>query len=281
MSTDELQWCRQVLLELFKRGTGTREGRNLDLAAMNEAATPCQQILQPSLYLPELRKLRFRAQALAVARQLMGPDAAFVGDHAILKPPHVGGVTPWHQDEAFMDPNFIYRGLSIWIALHESTLDNGAMAYIPESHARGVLPHRLYGGARNANSIECCDGFDPGAKTVCPVPAGHAIVHDGRTVHGADGNSTGSERLAYIVQFATPAVRRPGFHEFPWLKDFRSEARQRRKAFLFRGGVLLELFKLLRSDRYSHRHLFSGFIGRRLTDFVRQRSAQIRNLFTR
>ncbi len=93
-------------------------------------------VLQPSMYARELRKLSYRKAALATAKQLLGADAEFAGDHAIFKPSHRGHPTPWHQDEAFRELGFDYNELSIWIAITQSTLDNGAMAYIRFASAR-------------------------------------------------------------------------------------------------------------------------------------------------
>jgi Phytanoyl-CoA dioxygenase (PhyH) len=266
----EMEWCKKILLKLIADGTGREAGRNIDLAeTSNHDTGPSPQFLQPSLYASELRNLSFRNTALAMAKQLLGPDATFAGDHAILKPRKNGGITPWHQDEGFRDPNFDYEELSIWIALTESTVDNGAMRYIPGSHKLGVLPHRLFGGANEANSIECCEGFDPKTAAVCPISPGAMILHSGRTLHGASGNTTDSARLAYIIQYATPPIPRKEFRDFPWLKDLRKSGQSKRKSFLLRGGIFPELLRILRSDRYSHQHFLSQFFRRRVNSLRR------------
>jgi len=143
----ELDWCSSILMRMLESGEGRSEGRNLDLIARDGGGdTVLPSVLQPSLYATELRKLSYRKTALAIARQLLGRQAAFAGDHTIFKPVHKGGPTPWHQDEAFREPGFEYDEISIWIALTDSTIENGAMAYIPGSHLFGLLPHRFQGG---------------------------------------------------------------------------------------------------------------------------------------
>jgi hypothetical protein len=111
----------------------------------------------------------YRKVGLAIAKQLLGPDATLSGDNCVLKPCRIGGPTPWHQDEAHNDPKAYEEQVTIWIALFDTTPANGAMVFIPRSHLRGVLPHRAYGGADGANSIECCGDFDPQDAKVCPV----------------------------------------------------------------------------------------------------------------
>jgi hypothetical protein len=264
----ELVWCRKILMGMLESGEGRSEGRNLDLIAKDGGGeTTLPSVLQPSLYATELRKLSYRKTALAIARQLLGEEAAFAGDHTIFKPVHKGGPTPWHQDEAFREPGFEYDEISIWIALTDSTVDNGAMAYIPRSHLLGVLPHRLNGGAKEANTIECYAGFDPKTAAIRPIPAGAMIIHHGRTVHGSAGNKTNTPRLAYILQYSTPVRISKEIREAPWLEHLRSANQRRRKSFLLRGGIFPELVRVLRSDRQS------------VAFFWRRRINQIRSLF--
>jgi hypothetical protein len=256
----ELAACRAILMDMISGGKGRSEGRNIDLIARDggdDVISP--SVLQPSMYSRELRNFAYRTTALAIARQLIGPKAEFAGDHTIFKPSHKGGPTPWHQDEAFREPGFEYQEISIWIAMTASTPENGAMAYIPRSHLLGVLPHRLNGGSKQANTIECCAGFDPDAAAVRPIPAGAMIIHDARTVHGALGNKTSASRLAYILQYATPVKLSKQVRDAPWLDHLRSANQQSRRRFLLHGGIFPELWRLVLSDRHSHRHFLSFF----------------------
>jgi hypothetical protein len=248
----ELDWCSNILMRMLESGEGRSEGRNLDLIARDGGGdTVLPSVLQPSLYATELRKLSYRKTALAIARQLLGPQAAFAGDHTIFKPVHNGGPTPWHQDEAFREPGFEYDEISIWIALTDSTIENGAMAYIPGSHLLGVLPHRLNGGSKEANTIECSAGFDPQVAAVRPIPAGAMIIHHARTIHGSSGNKTNTPRLAYILQYSAPVRISKEIREAPWLEHLRSANQRRRKSSLLRGGIFREILRVLLSDRQS------------------------------
>jgi hypothetical protein len=264
----ELEWCGNILMRMLESGEGRSEGRNLDLVARDGGGnTTLPSVLQPSLYATELRKLSYRNTALSIARQLLGRQAAFAGDHTIFKPIYKGAPTPWHQDEAFREPGFDYDEISIWIALTDSTIENGAMAYIPGSHLLGVLPHRLNGGSKEANTIECYAGFDPRTAAVRPIPAGAMIIHHGRTVHGSSGNQTNTPRLAYILQYSTPVRISKEIREAPWLDRLRSSNQRRRKRFLLRGGIFPEILRVLRSDRHS------------VAFFWRRRVNQLRILF--
>jgi hypothetical protein len=265
------------LMKLIKGGQGTKDGRNFDLIAGNgkvdaESAITSPQLLRPSLYAHELQDFSFQKTGLSIARQLIGSRASFAGDVANYKPKQLGGPTPWHQDEAFREPNFDYQEISIWIALTDVTLENGPMAYVPGSHRVGILPHRLYGGSQESNSIECCEGFDERTAVVCPVPAGAMIIHHCRTVHGASANKTNDERLAYALSFSTPLKLRKKFREFPWLKNLRKPLINRRTQSMQRGGLLSELVRVARSELLIQK-VFRNFFLRRVN--------QLRGLFRR
>src|SRR5262245_61100236 len=91
---------------LFATKAGRAEGNHLDLSSTDEddPAPVLPQILDPAKYAPELGDTLFRANAMAIARQLLGSEVEALGDHAIRKPPQTGVETPWHQDQAYWDP---------------------------------------------------------------------------------------------------------------------------------------------------------------------------------
>ncbi len=99
---EEVTWLRGVYDRLFERRAGREEGNQFDLGGTDEEGKPAAlpQILGPSQYAPELREGLFRANALAVARQLLGSEQISGGEHAVLKPADYGTPTRWHHDEA-------------------------------------------------------------------------------------------------------------------------------------------------------------------------------------
>jgi Phytanoyl-CoA dioxygenase (PhyH) len=253
----DIVWCRNILMPLIERGVGRKEGRNLDISAReggDDGVAP--QLCRPSLYASELSKWSYRKTGLAIAKQLLGPEASLSADNAAFKPPRVGGPTPWHQDEAYNDPRHYQEQVTIWIAIFDTTIENGAMAFIPRSHLMGILPHRPNGGAREANSIECCAGFDPKDARVCPIRAGGITIHQGRTVHGASGNKSDTPRLGYILNYKTPPKSRTDLGTFSWNSGVARSIHRRRKYWLLRGGIFVEVWRFLRSDRDNVRHFF-------------------------
>jgi hypothetical protein len=263
ISQSDIEWCRHTIMSLITRGVGRKEGRSFDISArdgVDEGITP--QLFRPSLYAPELSKWSYRQIAQAMARQLLGLEATLAGDNSVYKPSRIGGRTPWHQDEAHNDPQAYQEQVTIWIALFDTTPDNGAMAFVPRSHLGGILPHRPHGGAGDANAIECPGGFDPKNAKVCPIPAGGITIHHGLTLHGANRNTSDAPRLGYIFNFKNPPKPRPELGTFPWNQQVGRSIHRRRRAWLLRGGVFIELLRYLRSDRDNFRHFFKQVLKR-------------------
>jgi ectoine hydroxylase-related dioxygenase (phytanoyl-CoA dioxygenase family) len=230
-SLDEVERLKSIFKELFDRRAGRDRGMHFDLAGTDEDDHPASlpQIMNPSQLRPALLKSEFMANARSIALQLLGPDADFAFDHALLKPASTGAGTPWHQDEAFSDPFWDLNQMSFWMPLQDATLENGCLHFIPGSHKGEVLPHRSYKDDPKIHALECVDGFDPESAVACPIPAGGVTIHTPRTLHSAGPNLTDQPRFAYVVVFGAPSKPHPTPRQFPWLAQ-RHTARQERES---------------------------------------------------
>jgi len=219
LSPDEVEWMRGVYDRLFDARAGREAGDQFDLGGADEdgKAAALPQILGPDRYAPELKTARFRDAALHIARQLLGPDAAPTGDHAILKPAGSGAPTPWHQDEAYWNPGLDYQSVSFWIPLQEATIENGCLYFLPGSHRWEILPHQSIGGDARVHGLELIEnGIDLSGALACPLAAGGATIHLNRTLHYAGPNKTNAPRRAYIAGYGVPATPRSEPRRFPW-----------------------------------------------------------------
>ena len=234
---EEVESLRGIYDRLFEARAGRDEGNHLDLVSTDEGDQPATlpQILNPAKYAPELVDTLFRANAHAIAVQLLGAEARPQGDHAIMKPPHSEAETPWHQDEAYWEPELAYEALSIWIPLQEATLENGCMHFIPGSQQSGVLPHHSIGHDPRIVGLEV-DSVDRSQAVACPIPAGGATVHHCRTLHYTGPNRSDGPRRAYILGFGVPTQRREVPRDFYWLTMQQTAWQERQKAAQGRQG---------------------------------------------
>jgi hypothetical protein len=257
-TSEELSLLRQVFERLFAERAGREEGAEFDMLGIDEDRGPERQpqILGPVNYAPELRRTVFRANAKAVARQLLGERAEPIFEHAILKPAASAVATPWHQDEAHNPAPGSEAQISIWMPLQDVTLENGCMKYIPGTNRGRVLDHHTPGDDPRIHALECRPGqFDEGLASQCPLPAGGAVVHHGRTVHAANPNQSDAPRYAYVLAFRLPPNRSTEAQDFPWHRTKQTAATERRRRWRHRGGSLVALARRMRHDPPGPRRL--------------------------
>lgn len=238
----EIDRVRTIYDRLFAEKAGHERGLHLDMVSPDDNATAAPrltQLLNPSEFAPELCGTDFRKNALMIARQLLGDDAEPWFEHAICKPARHGAATPWHQDDAHRnDPGVTYRQISIWMPLQEATIENGCMRYIPGSHRGPVLAHRSPNDDPRIMALECAGDFDATREIFVPLCAGDAVIHDSRTLHGANANLTGAPRRAYIMAFRGAMKPAPEFRGYPWNLEKHTAADARAAAWENRGGPL-------------------------------------------
>lgn len=210
----EVADLRGVYDRLFEPGAQVDAKDRLELAGDADAPPALPQVVNPDHYAPELLETLAYRNAWRVARALLGDEVAAAGMHAIRKPPRDGAATPWHQDEAYWDPAYEHRALSIWMPLQPATLENGCMQFVPGSHDLGVQPHQLINA--ESHGLELASTALVEEAVACPLPPGGATVHSSRTLHYAGPNISDRPRRALIMAFSAPPTRLAEPREMPW-----------------------------------------------------------------
>lgn len=228
MPFEEVDWMREIYDRLFREQAGRDVGDQFDLAGTDEEGKEAvlPQILGPAKYAPELRESQLWVNTEHMVRQLLGENASFGDGHMIYKPARIGAETPWHQDEAYWDPELDYTSMSIWVPLQEATVENGCMWFVPGSHKLEVLPHQSVGGDVRIHALEVL-GADTSGAVACPLPPGGATFHSSRTLHYTGPNRSEIPRRAYILSGGLPATERTDGRRFPW-NEIKQTARQAR-----------------------------------------------------
>jgi ectoine hydroxylase-related dioxygenase (phytanoyl-CoA dioxygenase family) len=129
-----------------------------------------------------------------VARDLVGPDVRLYWDQSVYKQPHSAEPVLWHQDNGYtyVEPQAY---LTCWVAVTDSTPENGCIAVIPGVHRDGTLAHRS-----TPIGEECWGNWDLAVDV--PVRAGSVVVFTSLTPHATKRNTTSDVRKAYILQYA-------------------------------------------------------------------------------
>jgi len=221
---------RDIYDRMFESRAGRAEGNQFDLAGTDEDDRPAalSQILYPHRYYPEIRG-DYVETIHDIAQQLLGPAVTTEIFHAILKPAGIGAPTPWHQDEAYWEPDRQYRSISIWMPLQEVTVDNGCLWFNDGSHEWDVLEHRSIGGDPRVHGLELVDSSVIRDAVPCPLPPGGVTIHRNRTCHYAGPNTTGESRRALVLSASLPDRPYVGTRQFRW-NDGKDTRRAQRAA---------------------------------------------------
>ena len=200
-SATEIEQIRQLLNRLFARykKLPTDVVHNLDEPRSPDEVPRNLEILHCLRMERKLVKTQYFRKVKVIAKQLLGWEARFWFDHAILKPPYSNCATRWHQDKAYSHPERPNLQVSFWLPLQDVTLESGCLQFIPASHKAGLLPH--YPIAPGSHALTT-DSFTPSQAVAYPLNVGDFSVHLGHTLHYAGPNTTDKSRLAWILVFS-------------------------------------------------------------------------------
>ena len=126
-------------------------------------------------------------------------------DQAFLKPAFEGSEKPLHQDNSYFRITPHHAGVTCWIAVDDSTVENGCMRYIAGSHKLGLLPHKAISAAHLTPEVN----FKLGEEVAVPIPAGAEIFHHLLTLHSSGANTSPKSRRAWALHLANPAGESP------------------------------------------------------------------------
>lgn len=160
-------------------------------------------VMLPRRYHPDWQGNVFERRAASVADQLCGEGMTLDYDQLLAKQPYKDdAVFAWHQDMAYWPDTPDTRTATLWLAIDDSTIENGCMRFVPETnHEETLRPHVPQFGDRGESHALGTDLL--GSDVVVPVPIsrGDVTVHNERVMHGSGGNSTAGFRRAYILAF--------------------------------------------------------------------------------
>lgn len=155
---------------------------------------------------PLFYNLASHPKIVAILREIMPDGIAFLSDKIVFKSQAQRFATPWHLDA------FYWRGtrpkLSVWLALDEVTLENGALKVLPGSHLRewDVLESDGAQTNREFNNVVKEISWNPADEIICELPAGGAIFFSDRLLHASTPNQTGADRFSLISTYHAPAA---------------------------------------------------------------------------
>ena len=142
------------------------------------------------------RAFHFHPKVIEAVGQLIGNPFVFYLDQIFLKPGKHGIGTDWHQDNAYFKVEDPTKGVAVWVALHDASVENGTLHVLPNSHTE-LLDHE-----RDPNSDHHIHCVVPEERAVAlELPAGGVGFFDFGTAHCTRANTTDTARAGLAVHF--------------------------------------------------------------------------------
>ena len=201
---DEVGRIRAVVDEFVERSRSERRSDDVfDLAPGHSADAPRIRRLRRPHERHELFWKVATGVLADVAADLVGPDVVFHHSKLNFKWNDGHDQVDWHQDIQFY-PHTNYSPLTIGLMLRDTALEDGAVGFLPGSHA-GPLFDQYNDRGQWTGCLNPCDveQLDLESAVYVEAPAGSITVHNCRTVHGSLRSAKADGRPLLLNAYAS------------------------------------------------------------------------------
>ncbi|MEM9141388.1 MAG: phytanoyl-CoA dioxygenase family protein [Bacteroidota bacterium] len=148
-------------------------------------------------------------EVLTVVADIIGPNIGLWSSHFICKEPKLGKRTPWHEDSAYWQGRFdtFDKVVTLWLAIDESTLENGCMGVVPGSHTNGFSEYGDVDGEKAIFDSEIKTHVNEADVVWFQLPKNTYSLHDSRIIHGANANTSAKRRTGYTMRYFSADLR--------------------------------------------------------------------------
>jgi phytanoyl-CoA hydroxylase len=158
-----------------------------------------------------------------IARTFLGEEIACFTAHYICKPPRDGQPVLWHQDGAYwkLDP---MEALTVWLAVDQSTAENGCLWMIPGSHrsplhtpvSRSDIPNMLFSACDDSLVQEW---LGKSGEVAIELQPGDVSIHHPHLLHHSRQNTSSMRRCGLDIGYmaATTRISNEGLYLDPIL----------------------------------------------------------------
>ncbi len=159
---------------------------------------------------PWFAKFCSRPEFIKAACNLLEDDEVRVFSSIIVvKHPHGNMIVPWHQDAAYHWPIDPIDCASLWLALDDTSVENGAMDMALGGHAVGTLPMKPTPPLLDSEYVFSTQLYNSiPEETISDFPIIHCSMfrnecsfHHSMMPHSSPPNQTDMRRCAFIVRY--------------------------------------------------------------------------------
>jgi ectoine hydroxylase-related dioxygenase (phytanoyl-CoA dioxygenase family) len=133
---------------------------------------------------------------------LLGDKVELFHSKLMMKAARKGSFTPWHSDWGYWKQHFkTPRLMNAFLAIDESTIENGCIRYVPGSH-KTFIEQQVFESSSGFN-IGLPGGLDAFNGVPVEMQPGDVAFHDAICIHASEGNRSPKSRImntfAYTV----------------------------------------------------------------------------------
>jgi hypothetical protein len=159
-------------------------------------------------YCPGIYDLVVESRILDYVQDLFGENLICWGTHYFCKMPGDTKQVSWHQDASYW-PLTPSKTATVWLAIDDTDVENGAMQIIPRSHLHGQIAfERSTTAENNVLNQSVHDAEEYGDTPVSfEMKAGQISLHSDLLLHGSQPNPSNRRRCGLTLRFVPPDVR--------------------------------------------------------------------------
>ncbi len=152
---------------------------------------------------------------VACVKDLLGEDIIGWGAHYFCKMPHDSKTVGWHQDAGYW-PLSPSKTVTVWLAIDDASVENGAMRFISGSHHKGHLTSQHSSPEDNSVLSQIVENAEQYGEPVdVELKAGEISIHTDLLLHGSNANPSPKRRCGLTLRYCTTDVRA----SFRWDKE--------------------------------------------------------------
>jgi len=177
------------------------------LADVLSAGGSSYSIISAHMKYGKVYDLLTHPKIVACVKDLLGENVIGWGAHYFCKMPHDSKTVGWHQDAGYW-PLTPSKTVTVWLAIDDATVENGAMRFIAGSHHKGHLTSQHSRPEDNSVLGQIVENAEQYGELVnVELKAGEISIHTDLLLHGSNANPSPKRRCGLTLRYCTTDVR--------------------------------------------------------------------------
>lgn len=144
---------------------------------------------------------------VSCVKDILGEDVIGWGAHYFCKMPKDSKTVGWHQDAGYW-PLTPSKTITVWLAIDDATIENGAMRFVAGSHHLGQLITRQSKPDEDSVLSQIVEDVEQYGNVVDnELQAGDISIHSDLLLHGSNANPSPNRRCGLTLRYCTPDVQ--------------------------------------------------------------------------